>query len=408
MFGSKRSLFSAERGSTTSWLAGITSVALLIGTVALPAVATEDPTAPVDETMSQSLEAQETTEPAPAQDPPADPVVEPPADPVVEPKTEEPKSEEPKGVIGDAIKTEDSEADSSNPGEANDLEESSSATPPTSSSRMLTPTTLPVSTITVSKGDIRTGTGADDVDHKYAEGARFALYDGEGAQVSVCGNTGAEQCVSTVNSAGVATFTVAVASGTYLWVGEIAPVTDSDADEAHGSLITSLTTGTTTGGFTNRPYRYRTPALSGGAYEMPQDQSTDESWSDTSDYWANRLANPTLVQKCTAGVKVAMVMDLSGSVEPFKNTYRDAAKGFVAALNGTGSTVALFSFGNEAPRAGTANYPTGLEVNDDNLGVLNARIDAYWNNMVTNEGTNWDAGLFAASLTAEASSSSSS
>ncbi len=39
MFGSKRSLFGAERGSTTSWLAGVTSVALLLATVALPAVA---------------------------------------------------------------------------------------------------------------------------------------------------------------------------------------------------------------------------------------------------------------------------------------------------------------------------------------------------------------------------------
>ena len=41
MFTSKRKLFSSERGSATSWLAGITAAALLIGTAALPAVADE-------------------------------------------------------------------------------------------------------------------------------------------------------------------------------------------------------------------------------------------------------------------------------------------------------------------------------------------------------------------------------
>ncbi len=41
MFASKRSLFGSENGSVKAWLAGVTSVALLIGTVALPAVAEE-------------------------------------------------------------------------------------------------------------------------------------------------------------------------------------------------------------------------------------------------------------------------------------------------------------------------------------------------------------------------------
>ena len=52
MFTSKRKLFSSERGSATSWLAGITATALLIGTAALPAVADETVTAS-DETDGQ-------------------------------------------------------------------------------------------------------------------------------------------------------------------------------------------------------------------------------------------------------------------------------------------------------------------------------------------------------------------
>ena len=90
MFGSKRSLFSAERGSTTSWLAGITSVALLIGTVALPAVATEgDPAAPpvvVEEVQDPAVEVlPETT---PVEDPAPEEVVAEEVTPVEEPAPE--------------------------------------------------------------------------------------------------------------------------------------------------------------------------------------------------------------------------------------------------------------------------------------------------------------------------------
>ncbi len=56
MFTSKRKLFSAERGSATSWLAGITAAALIIGAAALPAVA--DEVAPTESTLS-SVEADE-------------------------------------------------------------------------------------------------------------------------------------------------------------------------------------------------------------------------------------------------------------------------------------------------------------------------------------------------------------
>ena len=70
MFGSKRGFFSAERGSTTSWLAGITSVALLIGTVALPAVATEgDPSAePTTAAQSQDPAPEVTSESTPVEE----------------------------------------------------------------------------------------------------------------------------------------------------------------------------------------------------------------------------------------------------------------------------------------------------------------------------------------------------
>ena len=53
MFASKRSLFNSANGSVKAWLAGVTLVALLVGTVALPAVA-EKCAAPVAAPSSTS------------------------------------------------------------------------------------------------------------------------------------------------------------------------------------------------------------------------------------------------------------------------------------------------------------------------------------------------------------------
>ena len=58
MFASKRRLFDSERGAATSWLAGITSAALLIGTVALPAMA-EDGATPEPTVTSETVDPSE-------------------------------------------------------------------------------------------------------------------------------------------------------------------------------------------------------------------------------------------------------------------------------------------------------------------------------------------------------------
>ena len=58
MFASKRQSFNSERGAATSWLAGITSAALLIGTVALPAMA-DDGAAPEPTVTSETVEPSE-------------------------------------------------------------------------------------------------------------------------------------------------------------------------------------------------------------------------------------------------------------------------------------------------------------------------------------------------------------
>ena len=96
MFTSKRGLFSAEHGATTSWLAGITSAALLVASIALPAVAldegaTPEPTAAAEEVVAADAV---TVEETPAEEAPAEEAA--PADEAVvdEPPAEEAAAEE--------------------------------------------------------------------------------------------------------------------------------------------------------------------------------------------------------------------------------------------------------------------------------------------------------------------------
>ena len=101
MFTAKRKLFSSERGAATSWLAGITSAALILAAVALPATATEgdgatvDP-APVVETTTPEAPAVES---APVEDPA----------PAEAPAVESPPADE--AVIGEALEDEAPAAD---------------------------------------------------------------------------------------------------------------------------------------------------------------------------------------------------------------------------------------------------------------------------------------------------------
>jgi hypothetical protein len=90
-------------------------------------------------------------------------------------------------------------------------------------------------------------------------------------------------------------------------------------------------------------------------------------------------------------------MDLSGSIFDAgkRNELRDAAKGFVDSL-GAQSSVALFSFGNASPRAGTVNQATPLNVGTQRA-QIDTIIDNYWANTVSGQGTNWDAGMWEAS-----------
>lgn len=69
-------------------------------------------------------------------------------------------------------------------------------------------------------------------------------------------------------------------------------------------------------------------------------------------------SNPPLVDQC--GLEVALVADMSGSMQDSTDALKDAMDAFVDALQGTPSQVALFTFGTDSPAQG---FPpnTGLQ-----------------------------------------------
>lgn len=66
-------------------------------------------------------------------------------------------------------------------------------------------------------------------------------------------------------------------------------------------------------------------------------------------------ANPVFPPKC--GIDVALILDVSGSVNGYQDNLVSAATALVNALTGTPSRMALFSFNNSAPASILANRP---------------------------------------------------
>ncbi|QDB80219.1 VWA domain-containing protein [Georgenia wutianyii] len=120
---------------------------------------------------------------------------------------------------------------------------------------------------------------------------------------------------------------------------------------------------------------------------------SSETRTGSAGTWQTSRANPRLTQTCEAGLDVALVLDLSGSVANAGavGDLKASAIAFAEALQGTGSRIALFTFAETAPRANGSsgqNYPTLLPV-DGNLATIRDRINAY----SAGGGTNWDRGI---------------
>ncbi|WP_020522332.1 VWA domain-containing protein [Catelliglobosispora koreensis] len=120
------------------------------------------------------------------------------------------------------------------------------------------------------------------------------------------------------------------------------------------------------------------------AYTFPQADTGSGNLQARGNIMADIRDNPALPGDC--GLNIALLMDVSGSITPFLGTVKTAANGFVDALTGTPSMIALYSFATNA----AANLgPTAVSDAAGATTVKNA-INA----LSSGGGTNWDAGLF--------------
>ena len=227
-------------------------------------------------------------------------------------------------------------------------------------------------------------------------GVKLELFNDNSGSVGtstglLCTSDSSGDCNFTVDQAGLnKRYWVRLAANNP-WVGE-------------GSLVTG---GTQNGvpAFELTRYQFRTPTVVGGqTYEStktgsngfmrtanPQDGSNEYVRNVSSGVWQSSLSNPAFPPKC--GIKVALVLDLSGSVSPFLPQLKTAAQTFVNSLVGTPSQVAGYTFAANAPRAGTTNLgltSVATATGPDSAATVNTWISG----LSSGGGTNWDRGMF--------------
>jgi len=168
-------------------------------------------------------------------------------------------------------------------------------------------------------------------------------------------------------------------------------VVQSGAAPDYG-ITTSLGTGDE--GETSTPYRFRTGAAlrAGQTYTSTSNFMIGTGQTNATasgGIWASTEANPSIPAQC--GLNVALVLDLSGSTAGSFDALKTAAQQMVAALAGTNSQIAIFTFATNAPAAPGANLPATPVSTAAGAATVNAAIDA----LPTPEGgTNWDRGLY--------------
>ncbi len=235
--------------------------------------------------------------------------------------------------------------------------------------------------ITVKKGSYRTGTGSDNISTENTVGVQFGLF------TTSTGGTPSFTCEIAAATPGDCVFPeVIVSSTTNFYVRELPPAAGTPAAANFTYPITQLSTGA---------YNLRTGDLTaGGSGSITLPGVVSDT---TSGRFANRQNNPVLAQTCNAGVKVAIVLDTSGSISGYQNTLAQATTALINGIAGTPSSVAMFSFANNSAGA-VANHPALQSV----LTTTGANTVKGWYstnngqqaNFTPNGATNWDMGLW--------------
>ena len=120
--------------------------------------------------------------------------------------------------------------------------------------------------------------------------------------------------------------------------------------------------------------------------------NSDTSPTARSGTWALSTDDPPLPAAC--GLRIALLIDLSGSISPNLTTYKAAARAFVESLAGTPSSIAIYTFGTAAPAPGANNATLAPVSVATKAGVskLVSKINGL--TVPASSGTNWDAGFW--------------
>jgi hypothetical protein len=121
--------------------------------------------------------------------------------------------------------------------------------------------------------------------------------------------------------------------------------------------------------------------------------NSDTSATARSGTWALSREDPALPEGC--GLRIALLIDLSSSItQAVLPTYKAAARAFVEALQGTPSSIAIYTFGTTAPAPGANNANLAPVSVADPAGVTTLVRKINGLSVPASSGTNWDAGFW--------------
>ncbi|HNJ79061.1 MAG TPA: vWA domain-containing protein, partial [Marmoricola sp.] len=241
--------------------------------------------------------------------------------------------------------------------------------------------------VRIQVGGDRTGMGGSAVSN--LQGVQLGIYS------SSSSTTPLDTCTS--DASGVCELVVTNPGGNRYWVKQISAPTNWFMNP---KLQTNWVNGWGGDNPATVDYIFQTPKLyTGTTYNSGDVMDTEGDPNDsdgTNAIWQNSRDNKSLVQRC--GIKVALLLDISGSVgSAGMVSLKAAADKMVDSLTGTPSQMAVFNFASHSPESGTSNHPTLVPV--ATTSQANA-FKALYSGWTSGGGTNWDEALYTVSQAA--------
>ncbi|GAA5200747.1 VWA domain-containing protein [Microbacterium jejuense] len=241
-----------------------------------------------------------------------------------------------------------------------------------------TQTYIQPGTITIQKGGLRTG-------GQTVAGLQDAVFDVYKGGTDAAPDTSAGNLVGSCTTAANGRCSVSVPSGAQYWIVEKTAPTG-------WSSVSQLNVGNPAD---DTAYRFRSDTVTAGSNTTYPKVGTGNGATTSGGFWADIKNNPTALQAC--GIRVGLLIDLSNSIDDGEFTsLKNAANGFVDALKGTPSSLALWTFASSAPASGGSNGSLGLTsvATDAGATTVKNKINGLVRPGGDNGATNWDQGLW--------------